>query len=1301
MKLYNLILFFILIICNIFYAQPDLWHDISESGITLVGKRYIIPDSYRTVELNLKQVSSLLKSAPIEYTPEAISGKTTINLPMPDGTNQRFKFWESPTMEPELQAKFPEIRTYTGQGIDDPYASLKFDLTPEGFHAQILSPNGRVFIDPHNQGDIIHYISYYSRDFHNKDGEFQCQLLIDEYQTPEPENFVTSPLPPTGPQLRTYRLANAATGEYTAFHGGTVALGLAAVTTSVNRVNGVYEKEVAVRMILVANNNLIIYTNPNTDPYTNNDGGAMLSQNISNLNSVIGSANYDIGHVFSTGGGGVAYLGCVCTSSKAGGVTGSPTPIGDPFDIDYVAHEMGHQFGGNHSFNGNEGSCSGGNRNASTAYEPGSGSTIMAYAGICGTQDLQAHSDAYFHVISFDEIRVYTNSGSGNGCAVITNTGNSAPVVTVPSGGFYIPKSTPFSLTGSANDPNSDPITYCWEEFDLGPAGHPNSPSGNAPIFRSFSPVTSSTRTFPKLSDLLNNTQTIGEILPTYTRNLTFRLTARDNRAGGGGVDYAQMSTFYVDGNSGPFVVTSPNTNVSWPGNSNQTITWNVANTSSSPVNCSNVKILLSTNGGNNFNTVLLASTPNDGSELVTVPNLPTSQARIKVEAVGNIFFDISNVNFNITNNPNINDPTNVTATPISNTQINVSFTPDAANDNVVIVWNLTGTFTTPTGTPPAAGQPFAGGTLLYNGTVSPASHLDLIPLTTYYYKLFSYDGSNYSPGVTVNATTLDYRQAAVDFAIKVDDNAGLTSNINFGLDLTATDGIDEALGEAELPGLPPGGYFAAWLLPDYTTMSYNDYRAPGNPPAFPFTGHKSHIIRIQTDVPAGNPMTISWNLPSTIAATSTIGVTGNLVSFSGTGSHTWNYNPVSLAYIFIEIDYIGIDSVETFELNVLVQNGWNMVSAPGFNQDGMEVGTWWSHKTGTVWGFNGTQYVAKTVATPGEGYWMKNTLAETYSYPALQIIPHNPIPVTLGWNMIGGYEMSPTIVALKAANPQITGTVWGFNGTQYVAATNLVPGYSYWAKVTSAGTITIPDAMAKGNGEVAEYFKEDLPDGKAGWGKIILTDATGLNYTLYAVKGDSPEGGAGVDLDQYELPPLPPAGAFDIRFSSGRIAEDINSSVKTIDMTGVTYPLTVRAENVDIRLMDETGKLINLNLKKGEDVVISDATIQKLMVSGELIPDKYLLEQNYPNPFNPSTVIEFSLPENVSNVKLTIYNALGEKVAELVNTSLVAGKYSYTWNASNVATGMSTRGGYASGVYIYELRTDKFVSVKKMILLR
>jgi hypothetical protein len=277
---------------------------------------------------------------------------------------------------------------------------------------------------------------------------------------------------------------------------------------------------------------------------------------------------------------------------------------------------------------------------------------------------------------------------------------------------------------------------------------------------------------------------------------------------------------------------------------------------------------------------------------------------------------------------------------------------------------------------------------------------------------------------------------------------------------------------------------------------------------------------------------------------------------------------------------------------------------------------------------------------------------------------------------MFGGYELTvPRSLLDTDPTGQITGIVYGYN-SGYFTAVDIVPGEGYWVKVSGDCDLIIPEPpLAKG--EVVEYFKED-------WGRIIITDATGRSNTLYAVKGE-------VDLNQYEMPPKPPAGIFDMRYSSGRIAEDINSAIQTIEMSGMEYPLTVRVEGMEMRLQDETGKKINTNLKTGEDIVISDATIQKLMVSSDLIPTVYALEQNYPNPFNPSTVIEFSLPENVGNVKLSIYNTLGEKVAELVNTALLAGKYQYQWNASNVATGM----------YIYELRTDKFVSVKKMMLLK
>ncbi len=651
-NLFRLLMLAFLISSQIGFAQfssQNLWSDIDASQIVTTAERYIVPQEFRSVKLDAEGMKTLLSNAPMEFTEAARTNSLKLYLPIPDGSMQEFKIIESPVMAPELAAKYPGIKTYLGQGIDDPSAVVRLDITQFGFHAMILSPNGDIFIDPYALGDLENYISYYKRDFRNDQKTFECEVISDEGRLQELNYLKESMvLTPTGPQLRTYRLALACTGEYAAFFGGTVSGAMSAIVTSVNRVTGVYEKEVAIRMVLVANNDTLIFTNASSDPYTNNNGSAMLGQNQTTVDSRIGPANYDIGHVFSTGGGGVAYLGVICINgSKAGGVTGSPQPVGDPYDIDYVAHEMGHQYGANHTFNGTAGSCSGGNRNASTAYEPGSGSTILAYAGICSPQNLQNNSDAYFHVASFDEIVNYTNFGSGNGCAVKTNTGNNAPTVTVPSGGFSIPKSTPFALTGSATDPDGDQLTYCWEEYDLGPAGAPGTPSGNAPIFRSWNPTASPTRYFPRLINLLGNNTVIGEILPTYARNLTFRLIARDNKAGGGGVNYAQMQ-FSVDGNSGPFLVTSPNTNVTWAGSSIQTITWDVANTNAAPVNCASVKISLSTDGGLTFPTVLAASTPNDGSEDVIIPNTPTTTARIKVEAVGNIFFDVSNINFKI-----------------------------------------------------------------------------------------------------------------------------------------------------------------------------------------------------------------------------------------------------------------------------------------------------------------------------------------------------------------------------------------------------------------------------------------------------------------------------------------------------------------------------------------------------------------------------------------------------------------------------------------------------------------------------
>lgn len=627
----------------------ELWTDVSELALRGASNRDIIPQQYRLVAADTAALRALLDAAPLEGSEEAKSATTVLALPLPDGTMGRFSITEYAMMEAGLAAQFPDIRTYLGQGVDDPAATARLDFTSSGFHAQILAPSGAVYIDPYRRGDTEHYISYNKSDFWKPilpeagvDGAALASVLEAELQQMEP-------MVATGDALRIYRLAVAATGEYTQFHGGTVNAAMAAIVTTMNRVNGIFEQDVALRMTLVDNNSSVVYTNPATDPYTNGDPFTMLVQNQANLDLVIGSANYDIGHVFGTNSGGLAGLGVTCQSgNKARGVTGSGAPVGDPFDIDYVAHEMGHQFGANHTFNGTSGFCSG-NRESSAAYEPGSGSTIMGYAGICDGENLQSNSDAYFHTHSIDEIVAYTTTSSGATCPTTTATGNTVPLVEAGLS-YNIPEETPFVLTGVGSDGDGDTLTYAWEEYDLGPASPPNSDNdGQArPIFRSFNPTTSPQRTFPRLSDLLNNTTTFGEDLPSMTRTITFRLTARDNRAGGGGTNQDSMQVFVADG-AGPFLVTAPNTAVSWEANSTQTVTWAVANTDAAPVSCATVDILLSTDGGNTFATPILSGTANDGAAQITVPNAPTNTARVRVQCATNIFFDISNANFTIT----------------------------------------------------------------------------------------------------------------------------------------------------------------------------------------------------------------------------------------------------------------------------------------------------------------------------------------------------------------------------------------------------------------------------------------------------------------------------------------------------------------------------------------------------------------------------------------------------------------------------------------------------------------------------
>ena len=628
------------------------WKDISKvtAGRSSV-KRLIIPNTFRTLSLNVSDLKSVLAKASVEGLHQRNVAAITLAVPYPDGTVQHFSVVECNMMEPKLREKFPNIKTYRGQGIEDRTATITLDWTEAGFHAMVLSDvSGSVWIDPYAQGNTSEYISYYKKDLNAK-SFFEEGLLMPDKDKVSLMRAATGGVC-VGGTLRTYRLAVACTFQYARAVGATNASLLhSAIVTTVNRVNGVYEKELAIRMVLIANNNAIEFRDSATTPFTGNgNAGTLIKESQKVIDSIIGTANYDIGHTFSTGAGGLAALGVVCNAaSKAKGVTGRTNPTGDAYDIDYVAHEIGHQFGANHTFNANTNSCRG-NGSSTTNAEPGSGTTIMAYAGICGaTNNLQPNSDPHFHAVSFNEITTYTNTANGNTCAVKTNTGNNAPVVNAGAN-YNIPISTPFKLTGSATDANGDALTYSWEEMDVaGAFGNWNAPTGAAPLFRSFRPIASPERIFPKMSDIVNNVTTIGEILPSYAREMNFRLTARDNRAGGGGVCFGNMKV--TASGTAAFTVTSQAGSTTWNANGTRkaTITWNVAGTNAAPVSVANVDILLSTDGGYTYPTTLIANTANDGSEEVVIPIAATRNGRIMVRSVGNIFFNINSGNIVIT----------------------------------------------------------------------------------------------------------------------------------------------------------------------------------------------------------------------------------------------------------------------------------------------------------------------------------------------------------------------------------------------------------------------------------------------------------------------------------------------------------------------------------------------------------------------------------------------------------------------------------------------------------------------------
>jgi hypothetical protein len=631
-------------------ATPSYWGKINEPTVPAMATRIIQPNVYLNFQLNVDELKDKLQNAKLKT--DSNPTEILIALPHPDGQFYEYQVFLNTTMHPGLQATFPEIRSYDAIATNQSGNTVKLDITPQGFHAMILSPTeSTIFIDPYSfgGGDISNYIVYYKKDF-KTDKIFDCSFVSEEgsidvgQEDFTPKAFGTC-------ELRTYRLALSATGEYTTFQGGTVALAQAAQVTTMNRVNGVYERDMAITMVIIPNNDLLIYTNSASDPFTNGTPNSMITQNQTAVNNAIGSSNYDIGHVFGTNSGGLAGLGVVCGTQKARGVTGSGAPVGDAFDIDYVAHEMGHQFSGNHSFNN---SCSG-NRNNNTAVEPGSGTTIMGYAGICAP-NIQSNSDDHFHGRNLQEIGAFI-TGASHTCPVKTPLNNTAPSISSTVGTVTIPANTPFALTAIATDTDGNTLTYCWEQINNEISTQaPVASSTGGPNFRSITPSTSPTRYFPTIASQMTNGPFTWEVIPSVSRTMNFRVTVRDNAVGGGCNDHDDV-TVNTTSTAGPFIVNYPSlTGISWAVGDTRTVTWSVANTDVAPVACANVNIMLSVDGGETF-TTLLSNTPNDGSQDILVPNSVTTTAIIMVICENGTFFDISNNFFEITTGVSCNGP--------------------------------------------------------------------------------------------------------------------------------------------------------------------------------------------------------------------------------------------------------------------------------------------------------------------------------------------------------------------------------------------------------------------------------------------------------------------------------------------------------------------------------------------------------------------------------------------------------------------------------------------------------------------
>ena len=802
---------------GISFAQTDrLWSETSGKSATEIFENKLTINNPKIYSLDINGLKNALAKAPKRLAAGEKS-EIIISFPNSEGKMENFKVRENSNFDPQLAAKYPDIKSYIGEGLGDSGSTVYFSVSPLGLSSmEIYGDKSAVFIEPYSK-DLSTYVVYKKSDKKDNLSKFECTVIdVAQKGVANTTNLVARPNADDA-KLRTFRLALSCTGEYATYFGGTKANALAAMNNTMTRVNGVFEKDFAARMVLIANNDSVIYTNASTDPYSPASSlSNWNSQLQSTLTSVIGEANYDVGHLFgaSGGGGNAGCIGCVCTNGSKGSGYTSPAdaiPSGDNFDIDYVAHELGHQFGGNHTFSMN-------NEGTGANMEPGSGSTIMGYAGIT-SQDIQPHSDAFFHAISIQQI---TNNIKAKTCPTSTSTGNSIP--TANAGLDYtIPKGTPFMLTGAGTDANGDSLTYIWEQMDnasssqTGASSAASATKATGPTFRSWTPQTTPVRYFPRMASVLAGaTTTAGseitvEALSNVARTYNFRFTVRDNRAGGSG-NNSDDAVITVNGTAGPFSVSSQNTATTVTGGTSQTVTWNVAGTTANGVNAANVDILWSTDGGNTW-TTLLAGTPNDGTQAVTIPNTSTTTGRIMVKGSNHIFFDVNNANITVNAGSGTSDTTAPTAPTLAasgttSTSTNLSWS--GATDNVGV-----------TGYDVYQGASLIGSTASTSYTVSSLS-----PSTTYSFTVRAKDAagnasvsSNTVSVTTLAGTAVSYCSASANNT--ADERIG---NVTFGsINNTSTGTAGYENFTSVSTNVTRGSAYSLSITPVWTSTKYNE----------------------------------------------------------------------------------------------------------------------------------------------------------------------------------------------------------------------------------------------------------------------------------------------------------------------------------------------------------------------------------------------------------------------------------------------------------------------------------------------